>query len=348
MKAALQRKIAPPVVRDTQALNDAKVAENPVSIQSGAGSEVDFKSLLMNSNRNVRKEREARSTGDLSGASSYEDFLQELNRRTQKGDAPKNSLDKNDFLKLFVTQLQHQDPLKPKDGAEMASQLAQFNGLEQMMNVNTTLEKLANGQVTNRSVQLMGLVGKEVAIDGGSVSLKGGKASALEMDVAVPLGGSTIEVRDGTGELIRSEKLGPQKIGKKSVLWDGKDKDGKVMPDGVYNVSVVGSNSTGDPVDIPTTARVKVEGINLADQSGQIFTDTGPIKFDQIKAFGEVGFKSRTAKPGVEQAPASSGPQVGNPTGSKPVIAPNGQVIQQDNTPPPFAKQRCADDSVCR
>ena len=38
---------------------------------------------------------------------------------------------KNTFLQLLVAQIRNQDPLKPADGVEFLSQLAQFSSLEQ-------------------------------------------------------------------------------------------------------------------------------------------------------------------------------------------------------------------------
>ena len=49
-------------------------------------------------------------------------------------------LGKEDFLKLLVAQLSAQDPLDPMDSREFTAQLAQFSALEQMTNVNSTLE----------------------------------------------------------------------------------------------------------------------------------------------------------------------------------------------------------------
>lgn len=46
-----------------------------------------------------------------------------------------NSLGKDAFLKLLMTQMQYQDPLNPMDSTDMLAQLAQFTALEQMMNV---------------------------------------------------------------------------------------------------------------------------------------------------------------------------------------------------------------------
>ncbi len=50
-----------------------------------------------------------------------------------------NGLGRDAFLKLLVTQLQHQDPTKPQDTNEMLSQLAQFSSLEQLVEISDLL-----------------------------------------------------------------------------------------------------------------------------------------------------------------------------------------------------------------
>ena len=48
---------------------------------------------------------------------------------------PSASLDKDGFLKLFVTQLQHQDPSAPKDANECVTQMTPFSMVEGMTNM---------------------------------------------------------------------------------------------------------------------------------------------------------------------------------------------------------------------
>jgi len=47
------------------------------------------------------------------------------------------------FLHLLTTQLAHQDPTAPQDNAQMITQLAQFSSLEQLTQIQQTLESIA-------------------------------------------------------------------------------------------------------------------------------------------------------------------------------------------------------------
>ncbi len=59
--------------------------------------------------------------------------------------------DKTEFLKLLVTQLQHQDPLQPQDGTEFVAQLAQFSSLEQLIDINQNIALLTQGPATQNT-----------------------------------------------------------------------------------------------------------------------------------------------------------------------------------------------------
>jgi flagellar basal-body rod modification protein FlgD len=55
----------------------------------------------------------------------------------------KDTLGRDAFLNLLVTQLQHQDPTQPQADGEFLAQLATFSQLEQLQRMNSTLDQIA-------------------------------------------------------------------------------------------------------------------------------------------------------------------------------------------------------------
>ncbi len=70
--------------------------------------------------------------------------------------APKefnNSLDKDAFLKILVTQLKYQDPLQPTQDNEFIGQMAQFSALEQAQNSNMSIKMNSANNMVNKLVK---------------------------------------------------------------------------------------------------------------------------------------------------------------------------------------------------
>ncbi len=74
----------------------------------------------------------------------------------QAGRKVSGTLGKDDFLRLLVVQLEHQDPTNPLDDKEFIAQMAQFSALEQMTQMNGYLENLIDGHRANLSYTLLG------------------------------------------------------------------------------------------------------------------------------------------------------------------------------------------------
>ncbi|MGA2377946.1 MAG: flagellar hook assembly protein FlgD [Spirochaetia bacterium] len=73
-----------------------------------------------------------------------------------KGARANAVLDKNDFLKILITQLSHQDPTQPMDDKSFIAQMAQFSSLEQMTNMSEGLAKVASLVAKSQAVSLLG------------------------------------------------------------------------------------------------------------------------------------------------------------------------------------------------
>jgi flagellar basal-body rod modification protein FlgD len=66
---------------------------------------------------------------------------------TPTSNGPK-AMGQDDFLKLLVTQLQHQDPLKPIENEDFIAQTAQFTQLEQLSKIVNLMERSVELQET--------------------------------------------------------------------------------------------------------------------------------------------------------------------------------------------------------
>jgi flagellar basal-body rod modification protein FlgD len=73
--------------------------------------------------------------------------------------ASNGELGKDDFLKMFVAQLQHQDPMNPMQDSDMMGQMASFSTLEQITNMAAANQNIA---ASLSSTGAIGLIGRTV------------------------------------------------------------------------------------------------------------------------------------------------------------------------------------------
>jgi flagellar basal-body rod modification protein FlgD len=75
---------------------------------------------------------------------------------TTKAAADSAMLGKDDFLKLLVSQLQHQDPMNPVDDKDFMGQMAQFTSVEQLTNMATSIDRMSTASQSTQSIALIG------------------------------------------------------------------------------------------------------------------------------------------------------------------------------------------------
>lgn len=111
-----------------------------------------------------------------------------FNKSIAQGKVQKQEMGKDEFIKILITQLSHQDPTAPMEDKEFIAQMAQFSSLEQMTNMAQDFSKLASVFSNSEAVSSLG---KQVEIpDGDGVVTGTVKAVTRGMDPEVLVNGS--------------------------------------------------------------------------------------------------------------------------------------------------------------
>jgi len=108
--------------------------------------------------------------------------------------AAQASVGLDEFLNIFLTQLNYQDPLEPVDNREFLAQLAQFSSVELANRTNDNTEALLD--VSNLS-QSIGLLGRTV-----NVQLETGSSSGEVVAMSLVQGQPRLSVRQADGTFI--------------------------------------------------------------------------------------------------------------------------------------------------
>lgn len=89
---------------------------------------------------------------------------------TQQSAQSAFGLEFESLLRIILTQLTYQDPLKPLENTEFVSQLAQFSQLQQTQSLNDQIASLLAAQ---SATQATSLLGRTVDVRAGQATLSG-------------------------------------------------------------------------------------------------------------------------------------------------------------------------------
>ncbi len=195
------------------------------------------------------------STGNSSLENISNSYQSSEQEKTKKDDA----LGRDSFLTMLVAQLQNQDPLNPMEGSDFSAQLAQFSQLEQLINLNDSMENLAMAYTENSEDDIVGYIGKQVTGNVDVMNVDEGSVSGGFYNLGQPAE-IMITITDSDGNTVKTLYEGQQGSGSHMISWDGTDRNGNAVSDGSYNYTVL-ANSGNGYTQVPSSVTGMVEGI---------------------------------------------------------------------------------------
>ena len=221
--------------------------------------------------------------GQQSGADTIED---------------RSTLLKDDFLKLMVVQLQNQDPLDPVSNQDFAAQLAQYSSLEQMTQMNNSLEAgLDNDVLLNQSLNnsmATSFIGREVHATGNMLSMEQGKPVSLRFHQDGSSENTLIDIYNAQGSHVRTIELMNVQSGGIVAEWDGKDFEGNQLSSGSFYFDITATDVTGASVDVTQYMVGKVTGVRYSDNKITLLVDGNEVPLENVIEIVEPGSVSAT------------------------------------------------------
>jgi len=185
---------------------------------------------------------------------------------------PKSVLGKDDFMKLLLAELQHQDPTSPMDTEKILNQTSQLAQLESQQKTNKALESLAKSFANTKDFSAVSSIGKMAKLKS-EITLKQKKDGSpspvnftLNFDEDVKSG--KIYIYNDKNNLVKTMDIPEDKAGKHSFTWDGKNSAGEGASGGKYKIVAKYQNS---------------DGLNLRADFGSSKIEA--VKFDNDKTF---------------------------------------------------------------
>lgn len=201
---------------------------------------------------------------EVSGVTSAGSRIQTIGGKT---------LGKEEFMKLLLKQLSYQDPLNPMDSMQFTSQLTEFSSLEQLNNINSTLDDVLAFQQSMQNASISNMIGRTVTVAGDTAYLK--NTADISYNLSKDASSVKILVYDRTGKIIASRDAGSQLAGDNGYVWDGKDSFGNQMPEGDYRYEIQAKDQSGNDVSVVTNSSGIVSSVSFRNGSTYLVLNGG-------------------------------------------------------------------------
>ncbi|MFK5926672.1 MAG: flagellar hook capping FlgD N-terminal domain-containing protein [Desulfuromusa sp.] len=195
------------------------------------------------------------------------------------------SMGKNDFLLLLVAQLENQDPMNPQDATEFTSQLAEFSSLEQLENVNKSLEGLATMSSEMERMSALGLISQDIVAQTDQFHFSGDPVQ-LGYRLETPADDIKLYVLGQTGSTLATITAQETDPGEYFINWDGLSDLGMPLDPGDYALVIRAVDADDKLIQTDSLIKGRVEAVDMSGTATQLETNSGIFAMNKIEKVG--------------------------------------------------------------
>ncbi|MCZ6728101.1 MAG: flagellar hook assembly protein FlgD [SAR324 cluster bacterium] len=227
-----------------------------------------------------------------------------LTNATTRREPGKDTLGKEDFLNLLMTQVTHQNPLNPMDSQGMMDQLTAMGSLEQLINLNKRMDEFnaTQGQIVRTTAY--SFLDKDITINGGRAAVTDGTSTGLQFTLPREAASVNVFITDNDGGTVRKINLGQMAGGSHVVPWDARDDDSDPVASGSYSYNVTAQSGDNQSIPVELFMRGKVSGVKFIDGRPVVLMNgqtVQPKDILEISNRSERLFSGREPRPLMEE-----------------------------------------------
>ncbi len=197
-----------------------------------------------------------------------------------------NSMGKEDFLQLLITQMKNQDPMSPLDNSDFAAQLAQFSSLEQLSNLNTSMTQSIDAdyyltQSINNTLTAT-LIGKDVKLSGENIVNNGGDGLDLGYNLPAEAKSVTVNIYNSQGVLVKTFEDPSISSGDHKLFWDFTDNNGSKLPEGNYKMEIEAKDLSGESMTVDKFIWGTIDGVKFGENGTTLLVNNSQFMLSDI------------------------------------------------------------------
>ena len=197
------------------------------------------------------------------------------------------TLGKDAFLQLLVTQMQNQNPLDPQDNSEFVAQLAQFSSLEGITSLNESVSAITSAMASSQALQASSLVGRSVIVQNDKAVVDTTSSFNAQFVVPQAFSEAKITITDKDGNTVKTIELGEQAAGYGDFIWDGTNNSGEKVDPGTYTFTAT-TTVDGKAVQMNTLLPAKVTSVSF-NTTGEMVLNlagVGKVSLSDVQTIG--------------------------------------------------------------